>query len=83
MKMIERKPWDLETDHSGTEMLARVLRALITTQSTMTDSFKFSQSYGRGISLFLRVQVPVGKEEILRELLGHGAELKEPPRARV
>lgn len=80
MAQIERKAWDLETDHSGTEMLARVLRALIATHSTMTDSMRFSNSFGRGISLFLRVQVPVGKEQTLRELLGHGAELREPAR---
>lgn len=80
MTQTERKAWDLETDHSGVELMARVLRALIATRSTMTDSMRFSNSFGRGISVFLRVHVPVGKEETLRELLGHGAELREPAR---
>ena len=78
--MSKYKPMDLETDNSGDGTLALVMRALLSTGSHFTNAMRFSTSFGRGISLFMRVQVPESKLPELRAMLGHRCELKEPPK---
>lgn len=74
-----RKPWDLTMYDSGPTALSVAMRALVETRSHFTDSMKLHPHFGRGVSLFLRVQVPEGREESLRAAIGKRGELREPP----
>jgi hypothetical protein len=64
----KRKPWDvtIPTTKVGLE---RCMRALLLTGSHMTSHFRLGDfDLGRGISAFLRVQIPEGLEDRFREL---------------
>lgn len=79
MRYEPKVPMDLSTWDSGEKTLAAVMRALVETTSYVNDTMRLSQEWGRGISLFMRVQVPASRVEELRTKLGKLAELKEPP----
>lgn len=81
--MSEKIPMDLSTWDSGEATCVAVLRALCSTGSHFTDSMRLSTSWGRGVSLFLRVHVPTANVEKLRELIGKRGELKEPPQVQL
>ena len=79
MRYEPKVPMDLSTWDSGEKTLAAVMRALVETTSYVNDTMRLSREWGRGISLFMRVQVPASHVEALRTKLGKLAELKEPP----
>lgn len=62
------KPWDVSiaTTRVGLE---RCMRAILLTRATLTDHFRMGNfPLGRGISAFLRVQIPEGEEDRFVEL---------------
>lgn len=65
----DRRPWDVSiiTTKVGLE---RCMRALLLTGSHLTGHFRIGSDLplGRGISAFLRIQVPEGEEERFREI---------------
>jgi hypothetical protein len=79
----KKKAWDLTLYHSGKTSLAVVMQVMVTTGSHFTDAFRFNQELGRNIYIFIRVHIPIGKEQYFRELLGKRGELKELPKAKL
>lgn len=75
--------WDVEFDATKIAM-ERVMRALVVTSSHFTSSFTLApvDKPTRGVSVFMRVWVPSGKEQRFLELAGLD-ELKPPPRVHV
>ena len=74
---------DLSTWDSGPTTLVCVMRALVETGSHFTDTMRLSTQWGRGISLFMRVQVPPEQVATLREKIGKRGELREPPKVQL
>lgn len=75
-----RIPWDIaiDTTKAGLERLAR---ALIATDSTLTDALVLGGDLdmGRGVSAFLRVHVPAPQADRFYDLC-KPIEMKPPPR---
>lgn len=73
-----RVPWDVDIDTTRIG-LERLGRALIETDSTLTCSMVLGDhQLGRGVSAFLRVFVPDGKEKVFREMC-RPIVMKPPP----
>jgi len=66
---MKRWPWDVDIDTTKAA-LERTMRALVKTDSTMTDSMTLSNTmpWGRWVMAFLRVHIPGGREGEFREL---------------
>ncbi|MDP3908875.1 MAG: hypothetical protein Q8Q14_00650 [Gemmatimonadales bacterium] len=77
----KRWPWDVDIDTTRVG-LERCMRALIETESTMTSSMRLSKRMGRGVSAFLRVHVPEGREANFRAI-ARPIEMRPMPRVQV
>lgn len=74
----ERHPWDVDFDSTKVG-LERFARALISTASTMTDSFTIGNfPLGRGVTVFARVHIPEGREEEFDAICLPGRRAKPP-----
>ncbi len=77
------RPWDVDIDTAKVS-LERTMRALLVTGSTMTDHMRIGDyPLGRGISAFLRVQIPDGREDEFRSICKPQRMQTPPPPMRV
>lgn len=79
----DRQPWDVTLEQTGEKRLAKFVKALVVTDSTMTCSLRIYEtpSWDYKGSVQFRVHVPIGREDEFESVSGE--RLEKMPRIQV